>query len=93
MLESSKGVIPPWESENRERQIQALIDGSGEDRELLEKYIKLPNQPNIQPEVMRLVMDYGDKFSVVSDKIGELGQELGMSFDELRSAILDRLEK
>jgi hypothetical protein len=82
------------DSKNKEQEIKSMIESfSEEDRELLEKYTQLPNVQNIQPEVMRLIVDYGEKFNKVSDRIEETRQKLGINYNDLREEMLKQLGK
>ena len=94
MSEKNEGATQSRGDVNEGEQIGSLIGSfSGEDRILFEEYIKLPNQPDIQPEAMNLVMRYGKRFSRVTDRVEATRQRLGIHYDDLRRKILDRLEK
>ena len=60
--------VLPQESGNHKEQVKSFIESFlDKDRNLLEQYIQLPNQPDTQPEVMRLVKQYGKEFVRVTD--------------------------
>ena len=73
------------------RAVKDLVAGlTPEEREVLEKFIALPNSPDIQPEILRLAMRYGDRLEHVTKRVENTRQQLGMSYDMIQKAI--RLE-
>lgn len=94
-LERDLGVnAAKEENEYIEQQIQALIaEFKEKDFDLFKKYISLPNQSDVQPEIMQLRIEYGDRLSAVSDRVEETREALRMYYDDLRRMILEKLEK
>jgi len=73
--------------------IDTFVKGlKAEARELTTKYIKVPNSPDCQPEIIGLYVRYGEKaLSQTSDRIEALKTELGLDYDTLQLELQRRL--
>ena len=73
--------------------IDRFTDGlKGRIREITAAYLKIPNTPDCQPEVMTLYFRYGNELSKVADQVESLRQELvGLCYGVLQSELQERL--
>ncbi len=60
-------------------------------RQAAADWIKIPNTPDCQPEVVKYTMKYGAKGRQVTDQIETLRQELGLDYGVLQAELKKRL--
>ena len=74
--------------------IDRFVSGLSErTREIALAYLKIPNTPDCQPEVMALYSKYGQGFSVVTDLVESLRQEFKLPYDTLQPKLQKRLNQ
>ena len=75
-----------------DNKIDTFLEGvPAEERPALKEYVSLPNSPDIQPEMMALRARFGQALSSVSNKVEQLRQDTGLTYDELRERLLSRI--
>ena len=81
-------TITPEQSAKIDRFVSGLESRT---REIATAYLRIPNTPNCQPEVLALNFRHGDEFSRVTDGVEVLRQELGMNYGALQPELQKRL--
>ncbi len=80
--------ITPKQSARLDSFVKGL---EGKAREITGDYIKIPNTPDCQPEVMALHLKYGNELRGVRHKVEKLRQDLELNYDTLQSELQKRL--
>ena len=80
--------ITPEQSAKIDRFVSGLESRT---REIARIYLKIPNTPDCQPEMMAFWFRYGDEFSRVTDRVDVLRQESGLNYNTLQSELQKRL--
>ena len=62
-----------------------------EKKEIVTRWIGLPDSPDCQPEVMRLYMEYGDSLRSVTNLMDSLQELLGCDYSTLQAGLKERL--
>ena len=63
----------------------------GKTREIAAAYLRIPNTPDCQPEVLALMASHGKDFRIISDAVEQLRRELDVSYDVLQPELQRRL--
>ena len=70
-----------------------LLCLSPKEKEVLRLFIRLPNSPDIQPEVLKLHFTYGTWLKRVTNLVEAIRLKTEVSYDVIRLAILEELDK
>lgn len=72
--------------------IDTFVNGlEGRTREIATAYLRIPNTPDCQPEMMALHFRFGSQLSAVTDQVEGLRQELDLHYDVLQPELQKRL--
>ena len=72
--------------------IDRFVEGlEGKTREIATAYLRIPNTPDCQPEILALSLRFGGELSIVTGLIESLRQELRLNYNALQPELQRRL--
>jgi hypothetical protein len=83
-------VVSQGRSEHIDNFVKSL---KARGREIAKDYMRIPNSPEFQPEMLDLILTYGNELTVVTRSIEKIRKELDLDYDILRVDLCRRLYK